>query len=153
MRVFPRWLIAALLLAPACAYEEDDEGPLTHEDLDPGDVDGHWLLDNGIERRVLLETTDPSRLGGGPEELQPAGSCWGYNNHYHYIDWGYTRLTHRWSSECPASGPLLRQYDGFCMYNSGVGYSCGGDWFVQGALTWEPPEYYRFAKIRALNGH
>lgn len=155
-------LIASLFsfaLAPvaACGVDSPSPGELTAADLAPDDVDGHRLLDLGVRLFVDADHARSFAEDAGREidrQVAELGALAAVSSvHGHTVDWSATRPTHPYGFECPPAGPVIYQGTAFTMYNSGAAWSCAGEWMVQGRLTWEFNNGYRFIKIRALNGH
>jgi hypothetical protein len=144
--IHTRLFLLALASTAACGVDSPSAtGELTEADLDADDVEGHWLLDHGIRLFADAESAQPVAA----EAAAAAAAA----SHYHTIDWSATRPTHPYGRECQPAGPLMSQGQGFLMFNSGAGWSCAGEWMVAGRIGGDPPEYYRFIKIRSLNGH
>jgi len=170
------WIaLGALAVTPACASGEQEvagdeldlsaeEGALRPDDITPDDEVALRLMDRGITLFDSAENASAAadlvierqldlyqRARGGDAEALEAAAA---GEHYHVVDWAATRVTLAIGhGECEPQGPLLGQGAGFIMHNSGAGFSCNGEWMVSGRLPNDPPERYRYIKIRSLDGH
>lgn len=170
------WIaLGAMALLPACAVDEQpelgeeidlsgEEGALTRDDVGTDDPIALRLMDRGITLFDSAETASAAaslvaERQGDLHERAEAGDAEAAEValagvHWHVIDWAATRVTLAIGrGECEPQGPLLGRGDFFIMHNSGAGFSCNGDWMVTGRLPSDPPERYRYIKIRSLDNH